>query len=281
MCRLFGFRSNIAARVHQSLVSEKNSLRAQSLEHQDGWGIAYYHAAEAPEVAHGLGAAHDDPEFERVSGLLSSHAVLAHVRRASVGRVHLDNAHPFLYGPWAFAHNGTVADFHQHRRELEAEIDPPFRTLLRGETDSERCFYIFMSKLAALTPPTEVDVQSVASALAEAMQVVSRLTDRSDLQSSLNFLVTDGRRMAATRRGRTLFVSDRRRGESSSPLAHGCRLDQLVIASEELSGEDHWHPVPEDWVVAIDGEMTFRSWSLAKLAPRQPGAGIHFSRIST
>src|SRR6266498_2774273 len=103
MCRLFGFLSNVPARVHQSLVAEKNSLRFQSTEHKDGWGIAYY-LRDRPEVAHGLGPAHSDPEFERVSGLVSSHAVIAHVRLASVGAVHLRNAHPFTFESWTFCH---------------------------------------------------------------------------------------------------------------------------------------------------------------------------------
>jgi glutamine amidotransferase len=270
VCRLFGFRSDAPARVHHSLVTEKNSLRAQSIEHQDGWGIAYYDAGELPEVAHGLGPAHSDPEFGRVSGLLSSHAVLAHVRRASVGRVHLDNAHPFLHGPWAFAHNGTITDFSLHRQALEAEIDPTLRSRLRGETDSERCFYIFMTRLRAVSPATrELDSVALASALAQTVRLVAQLTDRADLPSSMNFIATDGRLMAATRRHRTLFVSDRRRGYSQGAhrLADGAQLEQLVIASEELTGEGHWHPVPEEWVVATDGEMRFRRWALSALAP--------------
>src|SRR5690349_5110473 len=105
MCRLFGFLSSVPERVHASLVSEKNSLLAQSREHKDGWGIASYDGSLVPAVAHGLGAAHSDPEFERVSSLVSSHAVLAHVRLASVGGIHLNNAHPFVYERWAFAHN--------------------------------------------------------------------------------------------------------------------------------------------------------------------------------
>jgi len=261
---LFGFRSDLPARVHQSLVTEKNSLRAQSVEHQDGWGIASYDTG-TPEVAHGLGPAHCDPEFERVSGLLSSHAVIAHVRKASVGRVHLDNAHPFLHRTWAFAHNGTIADFCEHREALEAEIEPAFRELLRGETDSERCFYIFMTRLRALAPAGDPDAPALARALAETMRVVASLTDRAELQSSMNFIATDGRLMAATRRLRTLFVSTR------AP-SNGARLGQLLIASEELTGEDQWYPVPEESVVAIDRQMVFHIWRLSELIPSLPTA---------
>jgi glutamine amidotransferase len=34
--------------------------------------------------------------------------VLAHLRRATVGRVALENTHPFCHGSWVFAHNGTL-----------------------------------------------------------------------------------------------------------------------------------------------------------------------------
>src|SRR5687768_13692587 len=106
MCRLFGFRSQVPERVHTSLILEKNSLKVQSVEHKDGWGIAAYpNGVTNPQLAHGLGPAHQDPEFERVSGLLAAPTVLAHVRLASVGAVTVRNAHPFTHGRWSFAHN--------------------------------------------------------------------------------------------------------------------------------------------------------------------------------
>jgi len=270
MCRLFGFRSNLPARVHRSLISEKNSLRKQSIEHPDGWGIAYYDRDAIPEVAHGLGPAHSDPEFERVSNLLSSHAVLAHVRLASVGAIHRCNAHPFLHGPWAFAHNGTLTDFHRHQAELEAEIDSSFRPAIQGETDSERCFYVFMTRLRALVRTDNlVEARALATALAQTMVVISRITDQpGGKPSSMNFMVTNGRLLGATRRQRTLFLSEESHGEPSghAPSEDGTELDQLVIASEELSGEDHWHEIPEESVVAVDGEMIFKLWPVSALA---------------
>jgi glutamine amidotransferase len=185
----------------------------------------------------------------------------------------LHNAHPFLYGAWAFAHNGTISDFDQHRQALEQEIDPAFRKLIGGETDSERCFYIFLTRLRAVAPNfAKVEAASVAAALAQTMRVLSQLTDRADLLSSMNFIVTNGRLMAATRRQRTLFVSDRsqHRSKTAQRPANDARLSQLVIASEELTSEDHWHPVPEEGIVSIDGDMRFRSWQVSELAPSPP-----------
>ncbi len=131
MCRLFGFRSAASERVHDALVLERNSLRQQSLEHPDGWGIASWQDGGLPQVARGLGAAHLDPEFERVSSAVQARTVLAHLRLASVGSVKLDNAHPFTHGRWAFAHNGTLHGFDRHRAAIEALIAPALPNLPR------------------------------------------------------------------------------------------------------------------------------------------------------
>ncbi|HEY8209837.1 MAG TPA: class II glutamine amidotransferase [Myxococcaceae bacterium] len=257
MCRLFGFRSNQPARVHRSLVAEKNSLLQQSREHKDGWGIAYYGARPAPEVAHGLGPAHADPDFERVSGLVSSHAVLAHVRLKSVGEVAVRNAHPFLHGRWAFAHNGTVRDFEKHREALERLIAPALMPRLQGETDSERCFLIFLTELDGRS-----GAGAVASALVRTMAAVSRVTDRADAEkpTSMNFMVTDGELLVASRCHRTLFFTEGRTGPHPAP-AEGATVEQLVIASEELSTESHWHEVAEGELVGVDGGMAFHRWT--------------------
>jgi len=267
MCRLFGFRSNVPSRVHASLVSEQNSLRAQSQEHPDGWGIASYESGLFPEVAHGLGAAHQDPEFERVSSLVSSHTVIAHVRLASVGPVRLNNAHPFIYRAWTFAHNGTLQRFADHREEVEALIDPEFLPLMRGDTDSERCFYLFLTVLRARTRVDVPNVDEVARALAVTARTVCRITEaNAPKPSSTNFIVTDGRLLVATRRHRTLFYScvPRKDAESDHPN-EGQRVQQIVIASEKLSSEGKWHEVPEDSIVAVDGDLTLRKWTFDAL----------------
>ncbi|HZH02330.1 MAG TPA: class II glutamine amidotransferase [Myxococcaceae bacterium] len=271
MCRLFGFRSNTPGEVHQSLVLEKNSLRVQSQEHKDGWGIAYYQQA-APEVALGLGPAHLDPDFERVSNLVSSHAVIAHVRLASVGAVNLRNAHPFVYRQWTFAHNGTVCDFAQHQQAIESLIAPDFLSLIQGETDSERCFYLFLTHLRALGALDNTTLSQLAHALArttEQLAELTRTTEAGKAPTATNFLVGDGRLMVCTRRNRSLFFSEGLKRKS--PSAHrapenGTQLQQLVIASEELSSESHWHEVAEDTLVGVDADLRLYRWTLAEMA---------------
>ncbi len=255
MCRLFGFRSQAPSPVHGALVASKNSLKVQSCEHEDGWGIAYYAGGE-PAVERGLLPAHGDPAFDQVSRCVEAETVVAHVRRASIGAVHLRNAHPFTHGPWTFAHNGTLHRFAEHQDRLEALIAPDLVARIRGETDSERCFYLFLTQLRALSPSPLPD--DVACALARTMRAVSHVCDRPDAErSSMNFLVTDGRLMLCSRRGRTLFYA-------ASPQGGG-RLESFSVASENLSGEPAWREVGEDVIVGVDAELTFRQWTVAEL----------------
>jgi predicted glutamine amidotransferase len=269
MCRLYGFRSNLPASVHGHLVLEKNSLHRLSREHKDGWGIAHYGESPLPSVVHGLSPAHLDAEFERVCQLLTSRAIVAHVRLASVGSVQPANAHPFTLGRWTFAHNGTVRDFGAHQAEIEAEIHPRFRGLLRGQTDSERCFYLFLSRLDELSPVEgPAPLEQVARALAKTTETVSRITDKPDAEkpSTMNFLVTDGGLMVATRRRNTLFFSEcRGKGQEIALPTEGARLDRMVIASEEVSVEDAWFEVPESSVVAVDEALVLRMWTMSAL----------------
>jgi predicted glutamine amidotransferase len=261
MCRLYGFRCSAHEPVHAPLVAERNSLRRQSIEHPDGWGIAAYIRGPLPEVAHGLGPAHLDPEFERVSGLLQARAVMAHVRLASVGVVDQKNAHPFVYGRWTFCHNGTVNNFEDTRAALEREVAPRFRKRLRGTTDSERCFGIFLTRLfSKVKEDAHPPVELVAWALADTMHTVARISDKPGKPpSAMNFLASDGELMVATRRGRTLWMSTE--VDSGQPLRGwpeaAQRLHAFQVASEELGGPDTWLEVPTEGVVGVDSAVRF------------------------
>lgn len=278
MCRLFGFRSSIPAAVHPALVTEKNSLVIQSREHKDGWGIAAYGTEQRPTAAHGVGPAHSDPDFHRLSSMVSSHTVVAHVRQASVGSVELRNSHPFLYGRWSFVHNGTLKDFDRHRAAVEALIRPDLRANIRGTTDTERCFHIFLTRLGARTElEGAVSVDDVARSLAETMELVARITDVPGSnapkdRSAMNFLVTNGEVMVATRRNRTLFLSDGRRSASCTSvetIRHGTQLNQLLIASEVLCGNHTaWNEVSEEEIIGVDGRLVLHRWRLMDFAMR-------------
>ena len=141
MCRLFGFRSTIKSKVHTSLIHAENALGIQSVDHPDGWGVSYY-IGNSPHVIKADKPAMDCDIFKKVSGVVSSHTVLAHIRKSTIGTVSPLNTHPFQFGRWVFAHNGNIESFEEKKDDLIKLISPTFTPYILGTTDSELIFYI-------------------------------------------------------------------------------------------------------------------------------------------
>ena len=290
MCRLFGFRSGAPSSAHRSLLRAENALMTQSREHPDGWGIGWWGSEPEPLLERGAGAAFAEADFSRIARMVSAHGVIAHVRKASVGKIGPENAHPFAWGRWLFAHNGTIPRFDEVRAELEARIDRAFLASVQGETDSERCFALFLTRLATRSDPTaNPSFDDVAAALAETVAIVSGLADPgAETPSSTNFLVGDGRLMVACRRSRPLHVSTYKvkcseRGtcprfspecEAASDPGDG-RVNHCILASEKLTAEDVWFEVPEEGLVGVDAELRLRRGMLSDFgcAPPRRAAG--------
>jgi predicted glutamine amidotransferase len=259
MCRMFALRSAHRERIGHALLDAPNCLRALSREHRHGWGIAQYVGAR-PAVIRGTRAAHEDPEFAAVARSVEGECSLAHVRKASVGMPALANTHPFTFRRWVFAHNGTVRRFGDRRRHLEGLAAERYLALVRGDTDSERCFAIFLTELDALgalkLPPVEV----AAAALARTVHRVSALV--CDPETSLTFLASDGASLIGVRHG------ERELGFSY------IRADRLLIASEPPSRDLPWTELASGELVATDASLQLRRFRMRGGALEQLGTRL-------
>ncbi len=263
MCRLLGYLGHEAAPLRSVLIDPANSLRNQSRQNQDGWGISSYQAGSPlPEVRRGLNAAFQDSDFEDAANTQSP-VFIAHVRAATVGATSEANCHPFSFGPWSFAHNGTVRHFAEVRPELLRRIDSDLRAEIKGQTDSEACFHLFLTELrkeaSDLEHPTP---EQVARSLRAAVVWLSERTDRwGEVPTATNFLVTNGELMVATRHHRTLSYVGSPAAPTEGPL------DRLLIASSPLGGEASWRTVPEGSILAVEGASPLLRWDLKDLNP--------------
>ncbi len=268
MCRLFGFHSMLSLPVHHSLLAAENALMRQSREHPDGWGIAWYEHG-TPRIQHGTAAAFADEDFQRLSSTLAAPTLIAHVRQATVGAIRPENTHPFQCGRWVFAHNGDILGFAQLRPYLLEEVLPHYRARIRGDTDSEHCFYLFLSHLEREADPENPSLDDVMNALAVSMeQIVSwcRLVG-APRRPSVNMLVSNGRMLAATRLGRALYLSTQKHRCSdftrcslpSKPCLDTHRpqapVTHLMIASEPISDEDAWEAIDDNAIVGVNDHM--------------------------
>jgi glutamine amidotransferase len=254
MCRLFGQHAHPEFDLCEPLCSAERSLRFLSHQHPHGWGIGWWDAG-APRVRKGLLPAHSDENFVAAARGARSAVVIAHVRDASIGPVTPANTHPFSYGRWLFAHNGTVARYKRSRQVRDAilaEVDPDLRPLVLGDTDSERLFLLFLGRLRARAPLDGASASQVRRALAETSEVVAGIADPgAEKPSSMNLLVSDGRVLVACRRGRTLHVA------TDAGPRHA-----FVVASEPLA-KAAWREVPEGGYVATEDGVRVESGTLA------------------
>jgi len=266
MCRLFGFRSVIASQVHRSLLAAENALGTQSNQHPDGWGVAFY-VDGAPHVTRNPITAMGDQLFHRLSGVVSSQTVVAHVRKATRGDKTVLNCHPFQYGRWVFAHNGDVPDFDRHRAALVNEVAPELRRFILGETDSEVIFFILLTELLAAGP---LSAPRTAAELARAVRAMAATVrarcDTPATPASLTVLVTNGETLVAGQGGKELYLSTHKtrcsdRGvckslspECEVPTISG-HVNHCIISSEPLQGENVWAPLGEGDIVGVDAGM--------------------------
>ena len=219
MCRVLGCVAASPVSLRHELLTATNPFIRQSEEHDSGWGMAVYERAEGeePRCIRFPQAAYADGNFH---GATESRGRMfnAHVRRATMGGLSMENTHPFCMGSYSFSHNGTILDF---SALLGAGVRSP-----AGQTDSEHFFNLLLSEL------------DLAHVVASLRRTVATIVQRSPF-SGLNFLFSDGERLYAYRLG--IFE-----------LHWLARLGQLLVASEVSTPEEHWHTVQQDVLLTLD-----------------------------
>jgi len=265
MCRLYGFQANRPTRLECSLVEAQNALLSQSRLDQrgranaDGWGIAHY-VAWQPMVERRTRAAFQDLEFSAAAQRIEATTVVAHVRAATVGGILPQNTHPFSHGPWVFAHNGTVSGFDTVGPFMLAEIPEAILEERRGTTDSEVVFLWLLAQMPrfGLDPDrTAATEDAIVDLLRESTRRIVAMSHEAEAEepAKLNFMLTDGDHLVASRWGNTLWWTARE-GVTDCSVCSLRHVDPtpgyraVVVASEPITSE-HWREVPEGSLISV------------------------------
>ena len=161
MCQLLGMNCNVPTDICFSFTGFQKRGGGTDI-HSDGWGIAFFEGKGVRLFVDPQPSAQSPvAEFVR-SYPVRSLNVIAHIRKATQGRVALENTHPFmreLWGRyWIFAHNGNLPEF-------SPAPDGSFVPV--GDTDSERMFCWLLQRLAQRFGRIAPDREALFSALAE------------------------------------------------------------------------------------------------------------------
>lgn len=266
MCRLFGFRSVVPSQVHRSLLAAENALGVQSNAHPDGWGVAFY-VDGAPHITKSSATALGDALFHRLSGVVSSETVLAHVRKATQGKNTVLNCHPFQYGRWTFAHNGDIPDFSSYQAEIKNEVSPKLRRFVLGDTDSELLFFVILSKMAEYGPLSRpLAIEEIVESVKKTTRFVYELCGVDTEGLFLTLMLTDGQSLVASQGGKELFLSTYKKHcserDTCPSLSKECEapsesgfVNHLIVSSEPLQGDNVWEELAMGDIVGVDHRM--------------------------
>ena len=271
MCRFIAYSGepllleDVLYRPSNSLIHQAaDAMESRTRINADGFGIGWYQPelSDEPAVFKDVTPAWNDANLRSLAGKVASPCILAHVRAARrddlVCRV---NCHPFQRGRLLWMHNGGIPDRGRLHRRVAAETGDAAMAQIEGSTDSELAYTLFLDLLETLS-----DRSPTPDELARAMRrTVERIVvwwreDGDERFLALNFCVTDGRCVVATRMARAgeplslhyctgsryVCRDGRYRIEAPEP---GRRC--AMVTSEVLSQDARWEIVPPDGMVVV------------------------------
>ena len=254
MARLFGLIGNRPDLGGRVLGLEADVLRVRSRGVPLGWGMGFYQGGEVLMRRRPIDD-HDEIDIAKLAGDLRADVLLGHVRSATVGPLRTENTHPFRYRSWLFAKTGTVEQFEGIHHRLLASVPEFLRGNIRGETDSELLFHVFLSFLhdAGRLNDGTVAAPVVREALRSSLAVVDGMAaEVGGAPSKLNLLVTNGDTMVAVHKGDAMSFrsfsgrsdADMLIGEDTQLRRRAPELSTLVFT---LIASDFEAPLPQRW----------------------------------
>ncbi|MBK6863813.1 MAG: class II glutamine amidotransferase [Ideonella sp.] len=234
MCQLLGMNCNTPTDIMFSFTG----FATRAEEHKDGFGVAFFEGRGVRCFVDAASARASPVASMIASYPIRSENVIAHIRKATQGRVALENCHPFvreLWGRyWVFAHNGDLKNFCP---SLHAAFRPV------GDTDSERAFCWLMQEMNK----AHASVPSVA----ELTVTLAELVPRVAAHGSFNFMLSNGvalwahcsTRLHSVVRRHPFTTAHLQDEDLSVDFAqHTAPSDRVaIVVTEPLTTDEPWH----------------------------------------
>ncbi|MFD0265382.1 ergothioneine biosynthesis protein EgtC [Streptomyces sp. NPDC127106] len=189
----------------------------------DGFGVGWYAEGDpVPARYRRAGPIWGDLTFADLARVVRAGAALAAVRDATLAGAEGEAAAaPFTGGRWLFSHNGAIRGWPGTAAELAAALPAGEVLTLAATTDSALVWALVLHRLRR--------GDDLGTALAEPVRELAEAAPG----SRLNLLLTDGRAIAATAWGDSLWYL-------ADPAAQ-----RVVVASEPYDDDPRWHEVPD------------------------------------
>ncbi|MCF8177835.1 MAG: class II glutamine amidotransferase [Sulfuritalea sp.] len=225
--------------------------------HRDGWGIAFFEGLGC-RVFLDVEPSAQSAVAELVHSYpIRSKNVIAHIRKATQGKITLENTHPFqreLWGRyWIFAHNGNLKEF---LPTMDGSYTPV------GDTDSERAFCYILQKLRQRFPTGMPPQEMLLAALVNLAGQISRYGEFNFLLSSGDCLLTHcSSKLCYIVRKAPFAVAHLRDQDVSVDFSEATNPDDrvAVIATLPLTDNEAWTTFAPGTLTLFHDGMPVRS----------------------
>jgi glutamine amidotransferase len=199
---------NLLFQPDSALVRQSYMPKMLNMLNLAGFGLrAWDPASHAPDKPFFYGSP-SLPVFDRnlknLAEKVRAGCVLAHVRGVAYStavEISLQNVHPFQFEglQWALAHNGDLAGISEMKSHLAPHVKAEFLARIRGTTDSEWIYALFVSQLSDPRGTASEDeifssIEKTVAILREARQKIGMA-----LSSSVNLFIANGAQLVAVR----------------------------------------------------------------------------------
>ncbi|PHH83308.1 hypothetical protein CDD82_2278 [Ophiocordyceps australis] len=318
MCRFLVYKGSEEILLSKLILDPAHSILKQSFDSRlrldtrrgqnnaDGFGIGFYTDAKlgsAPCLFTSTTPAWNCTNLQRIASKTASRLIFGHVRATTEGSLSEDNCHPFTHGSLMWMHNGNLGGWKYIKRRLADRLADKWYLGVKGGTDSEWAFALFLDTLqrlgydASSCPETGFGPTVLRKAMEQTIAHINDLTDSIphdivqaedvDTRSLLNFAVTDGHSVICTR-----YVSSSKDEAASLYYSSGTQwvtrtaapddrrfqmerkdkgADIVLVASEPLTFErENWVNVPTNSMLTIHKQTVMVHPILDKYYERDP-----------
>lgn len=240
-------------------------IKRNAAVNADGFGVGWYNLDVDPEpcVFTSIAPAEHNANLARLSKKIQSHLIFGHVRAASPGSpVNDSNCHPFQFGRYIWMHNGCIANWSVIKRPLTALLSSCSFAMIGGTTDSEVAGALFVDQLPNHDPYSEHTPAEIEEAMKRTIQIITQMVHSMYIPgtgqscvSSLNFAVSDGNTVVATR--------FRDSPVEEPPSLYYCSVTSMEMVAEEME-IGHDPTLPPKGVIIASEPLTYQSqnWTL-------------------
>lgn len=261
MCRLFFIfnhsltKSEISRILIQRTRKRKNTPFLKNSRddgpHKDGFGIAYQQGNEwisYKSLKNPISKIYD--EFNEIQ---KSHFVIIYLRRdcnrendfsIAPMRNTTENVHPFIYENYVFVHNGNINDFETYKPNLRKYISDDLFSNIKGETDSEWIFYMFLTLLQKKNGNELRNLKTLHSLLEKLLNILKTECE----EFTANFIISNREISIITR---YIHYEPAKYLEPQYPNSlYYDMTNGVVVTSEPIT--QHYKLVPENTAIYVD-----------------------------